>query len=351
MNRMVARALGGAASMIDRALVAAVRVRSGGQRSRAERLSHEERLPRLRRVRDLYAAGLAGGFFADPPAIAPALRDARALPHGGRVIDASWPSSSEPFLADIRARYLGHEENRTAHARLYLAASPRPAVVLIHGYLGGHYAVEERAWPIAWMMRRGLDVAVVALPFHGLRGAAAGGPPPFPGSDPRFTNEGFRQGIADLRALIRWLRERGAPHVGAMGMSLGGYTTALLATVEELAFAVPIIPLSSIADFARDQGRLGSGAEADAQHRALEEANVVVSPFARPSRVPGERMLVVGAEADRITPINQAERLARHFGAPLRRLPGGHLMQLWRRDAFRAARGLWQRLGITAGGG
>src|SRR5258708_6261513 len=84
-------------------------------------------------------------------------------------------------------------------------------------------------------------------------------PPPFPGNDPRFGNEGFRQAVADLRVLMTLLRERGAPSVGIMGMSLGGYASALLATVQrDLAFAVPMIPLASLANAARDQGRLGS---------------------------------------------------------------------------------------------
>jgi predicted alpha/beta hydrolase family esterase len=148
--------------------------------------------------------------------------------------------------------------------------------------------------------------------------------------------------------LIDVLRDRGAPSIGVMGMSLGGYTTALLATLNEgLSFAVPIIPLASIADFARDQCRLGTGEKTELQHRALEAANAVVSPLSRPSLVPPERMLIVGAEADRITPIAHAERLAKHFGAPLLRVTGGHLMQVWRREAFREVQKLWQRLDVV----
>jgi predicted alpha/beta hydrolase family esterase len=108
-----------------------------------------------------------------------------------------------------------------------------------------------------------------------------------------------------------------------------------------------VIPLASIADFARDQGRLGAGERAATQHRALEQANWVVSPFARPSRLTPDRVLVVGARSDRITPVAHAERIAAHFGAELVCLGGGHLMQLWRRDAFRAAKALWSRLGIV----
>jgi pimeloyl-ACP methyl ester carboxylesterase len=57
-------------------------------------------------------------------------------------------------------------------------------------------------------------------------------------------------------------------------------------------------------------------------------------------------MLVVGAEAHRITPIAHAERIARDFDAPLHRFPGGHLLQLGRAEAFREVRRLWQRLGF-----
>jgi pimeloyl-ACP methyl ester carboxylesterase len=164
----------------------------------------------------------------------------------------------------------------------------------------------------------------------------------------RYAHAGFRQAIADLRVLIDLLRDRGAPSVGVMGMSLGGYTTALLGTLEpNLSFAVPVIPLASIADFARDQGRLGTGESATIQHRALEQANWVVSPFARKSLLSPERVLVVGARADRITPLAHAERIATHFDAPLVCLTGGHLMQLWRRDAFRATKALWCRLGLV----
>jgi pimeloyl-ACP methyl ester carboxylesterase len=216
-------------------------------------------------------------------------------------------------------------------------------VVLIHGYLGGHWGIEERAWPLEWMRRIGLDVALALLPFHALR--SGGNPPRVPGADARYNNEGFRQAMWDLRSLIGYLKARGAPAVGVMGMSLGGYATSLLATVEEgLSFAVPIIPLASIADFARDHGRLGGRHESPAQHQALEEASWLVSPFARRSKVASDRMLIVGAEADRITPIAQAERLARHFSAPLHRLYGGHLLQLGRGEAFREIRRLLHRL-------
>ncbi len=353
MNPIALRLLGSAASTVDRAVVAALQMSNRRVRAAPESLSHDERLALLAEIRNAYGSpelvSDADAYFIPPPPVRPRERRVRELPWGGECLGLSWESAFAPFHGSVRDAYLGHVPNRTAHARLYAGpGGGRPAVILVHGYMAGQWGIEERIWPIRWMNRHGLDVALAILPFHGPRARTDGGAPPFPGADPRFTNEGFRQVVADLRVLAAVLRDRGAPSVGVMGMSLGGYSTALLATVQrDLAFAVPIIPLSSIADFARDQGRLGSGHRALLQHSALEEANRVVSPLVRPSLVPGERVLVIGAEGDRITPIAHAERLARHFDAPLLRLHGGHLLQTWRTPAFQAVKAMLRRNGIV----
>ena len=353
MTPLSHRLLGSAAATFDRAVVAAMQLKNRSVRARPEALGHDERMTRLEAIRDTYGAPelvtREDAYFEAPPAIRPTERIVRTLAWGGTAVDLSWPSHVEPFAREMREGYLAHTRNRTAYARLFARTTPRPTAILIHGYMAGQWGLEERAWPVRWMNARGLDVAIVLLPFHALRGDAGASAPPFPGADPRLTNEGFRQAIGDIRALLRHLRERGAPLVGAMGMSLGGYTTSLLATVErELAFAVPIIPLASVADFARDQGRLGTSHEAALQHAALEAANHVVSPFARPPLVPKDRVLVLGASSDRITPIAHAERIARHFDAPLVRFHGGHLLQFGRADGFREVRRMLERAGVIA---
>jgi len=349
MSSLALRLLGSAASTVDRAVVAAFGMGDRRGRSAVAALSHEEKLVRLAQVRDTYGTARfvadADAYFVPPPRLVPRERRVRDLPWGGECLELSWESAFEPLHVPVRDKYLAYAHNRTAHARFYgTRKASRPAVIVVHGYMQGQWAIEERMWPIRWMNARGLDVAVAVLPFHGVRARPEGGAPPFPGSDPRMANEGFRQVVADLRVLAAVLRERGAPSVGVMGMSLGGYSVSLLATVEpDLAFVVPMIPLASIADSARDQGRLGSGESANELHAALEAAYRVVSPFARPSLVPKERILVIGAEDDRVTPIGHAERLAKHFDAPLLRLHGGHILQTWRGPAFRAVKTMWRR--------
>ncbi len=333
------RVVGLAAQALDRAAVSAVHLRSAKRHVEREGWSFETRLSLLERTRDAYAHGLAEGasFFPEPPRTPFKLervRDLRSAPGAGDagVFDATWTSEVSPWLPGLEGLVGTRHRNRTACARLFLGGKGRPVVICIHGYLGGHFMVEERKFPVNAFFRAGLDIALPVLPYHALRAdPGAVSVPPFPSVDPRVTNEGFRQAISDLRALLRFFRARGAPAVGVIGTSLGGYVTALLATLDpELAFAVPIVPLSSVADFARDHGELGQGSEAARMHAAYEEANRVVSPFARPLAIDPSRTFVLGAEADRVTGMSQASRVAEHFNAPLETIAGGHLLQLWR---------------------
>jgi pimeloyl-ACP methyl ester carboxylesterase len=253
-------------------------------------------------------------------------------------------------LPEIREEYLGTLQNQFAYARLFESHTPRPVAILVHGYLMGRLAVDERIWPIGRFDELGLDSALVVLPFHGRRADPnRTSRPEFPGRDPRIANEGFRQVIGEIRALAAWLRRRGHPAVGVIGMSLGGYAAALAATVEaELDFVVPIIPLASLADFAFEQGSLSESPELRArEHALLERVYGLASPLARTPLVAPERLLVLGGKADRITPLSHARRLAHHLRAPLATWHGGHLLQLGRNDAFDRIAELVRRVGVV----
>ena len=352
---MIRRVLSQAASQFDMAVSSMIVARSRSNRvARGESLGHDDRMRWLEKIDAIYGDrthfAAPDDFFARKGPLEPEQIAVRSFGRGGRVVDVCWRSRNRVFCEDVSTVYLANRANHTVTSRMYLHNDrPRPVAVLVHGYLGGHFQWEERVWPIQWLFDRGVDIVLATLPFHGVRGDVdRKGSPIFPGSDPRITVEGFRQAVVDTRDLVDVLTTNGAPAVGMMGMSLGGYTTALMATVEpRLAFAVPMIPLASLADFAREQGRLvGSDDEQDLQHVALERAHSVVSPLARPLRIAPERVLVLGAEGDRITPIDHARRIASHFDAPMETFVGGHLLQFGRGAAFRSVGRLIGNLGL-----
>ena len=331
-------ALGRTASGVDVTLVrlalAATRRKGGRVRELDQRLRYYEEMG------DRYASLDQAEFYADPGAIRPLHERVVQRLSGGKVVDVSWESGYEPRLASARASFLRHRENRTAHVRLFRHDhAPAAAVVWIHGYRGGPFAIEQRICRAREMYEAGLDVALFAMPFHGSRAPMRSlRAPLFPsqGSIER-TNEGFGQAIWDLRGLTAWMRERHAPSVGVVGMSLGGYTASLLATVDpSLAFVVPFVPLADITDavVAHDAMR-GISIGAPIQE-ASRHALRIHRPLARTLVIPSARVLVVGAEADRITGRAHAESLAAHFEAETAWFRGGHILQYGRRDGFRA---------------
>jgi pimeloyl-ACP methyl ester carboxylesterase len=316
-------------------LVLRAQHRSVGDDAYVRTLDPAQRLARLRELEALYGdpALLSPTGFLVPPA--PADPELRRVADG--CFDARWPSAYAPWNPETVEPWMAADANRTAHARLFPSERPGPVVLFLHGYGAGHFGVEERLWPTAALRRQGWSVIFPALPLHGRRAVPGRAlKPTFPGADPRLVNEGFRQATHDLRALIGWLRHQGYGPIGAWGMSLGGYTTALLATVEpDLAFAGLIIPLGSIADYAHRHGRLGQGAQAEAMHAALERVNAPISPYTRAPVLSPDRVRIVAARHDRITGVAQAERLGRHFGVEPTVCAGSHILQLGVRGAFR----------------
>lgn len=347
LGRMVGRIGTRLGSALDGALVGAARIgfarNSGPHRDRSRLLAEATEFYRRPEL-------LAGdGFFPPPELARPLERRVRSLPDG-EVVEVTFPSTFRPRWERMERAYLEHAENQTAHVRMFRHTSPRASILCLHGYAGGRQFFSERAFEVEWLYKLGLDVSLFVLPFHGPRASPGHGTAPiWPSPQVARTNEGFAHAIHDLRAWIGWLRARGAPHVITTGMSLGGFTTALLATVEPLDFAAPMIPVAAWADLFWGHGE-------DSRERALAEAEgitlermraalEVTSPLARLPKLAGERVLVIDAAGDRIAPRQHAAWLADHFRARRLTFGGGHVLQLGRGKAFRA---LAQRLGELA---
>lgn len=350
MQKATRHLMGAAAAAVDLAVRRTTIARSGrGKATRA--LRHEVRLALMQRLIERYERLHAfDTFFREPRAISP-IEDVRKIfSEGGRVVDVHWSADYRTFLPEIQEQYDRVLQNHTATARLVLHDRPRPVTILVHGYLGGMHRVERRIWPIPFLRTLGMDVALFVLPFHGRRSRGRLYElPPFPGADPRITNEGFRQAVGDLRDFVSFLLQRGHPRIGLMGMSLGGFTSALTATLDpRLSFVIPIVPMASVADAARLNGHLGGNPEQEArEHAALETTLRITSALARPPLLSPDRALVIGGENDQITPIDQAQKLARHFRCRLETMPGGHLVQLGRAEKFRLVGRFLDEIGVV----
>jgi hypothetical protein len=276
------------------------------------------------------------GYHRTPPPLR------RARLEGRRQADLayerlSFRSEYEPHAEEPgRERWLGYAPNRTAHAWvLRHTGAPRPWIVCVPGYRMGSPLVDFTGFRARWLHRRlGLNVAIPVLPFHGPRRVGRRSGDGYFSGDFVDTVHAQAQALWDVRRLVGWLRDREAPGIGVYGVSLGAYTTALLAATEpDLDCVVAGVPA---ADFPRLVRSHVPGVVFRAAERLgfcferIERLLRVVSPFALDPAVPGERCYVYAGLVDRLASPDHARDLWEHWGRPrVAWYHGGHVSFLW----------------------
>ncbi len=225
-----------------------------------------------------------------------------------------------------RERWLGYTENDQVQALVLQYHDPRPWVVCIHGALMGRGAVDLRLFRARHLHDDlGLNVVLPVLPLHGPRkhrGAA------FPGEDVLDNVHAAAQAVWDIRRLIAWIRtQQPDSPIGLNGMSLGGYVSALVASLEDgLTCAVLGVPVADLIDVL---GRHAGLREDDPRRRTLalaEPLGRMVSPLSLLPRVPMRGRFIYAGVADRLVhPRDQVLRLWELWGRPeIEWYQGGH---------------------------
>ena len=201
MLRDIFRAVTGATAAIDRGVLRVMERQMSSTTPRD--------LPRDAREKLLQLATAYRGapFFPEPPALGDAdVTEAREPDaYDAPVTAIRFASGYRPFLPLYRDEHHRRIENHTVHARLY-GTGRRPVMVCLHGWGGGTWWFEERAFVIGYWLRRGFDVALFQLPHHGERTRGRSGAL-FPSANLIRTNESFGQAIWDLRAFAAFARE------------------------------------------------------------------------------------------------------------------------------------------------
>jgi dienelactone hydrolase len=285
------------------------------------------------------------GWLADPTSyhhLPPELTSPIVRPDQSWGMDfehMQFVSGYEPHAKEAgRERWLGYKPTRTAHAWVLRHRDrPRPWLVCVHGYRMGFPVADFHAFRARWLHRElGLNVIFPVLPLHGPRKVG------------RRSGDGFfsirfmdmvhaeAQAIWDLRRILDWIRGQGVEDVGVYGVSLGGYTAALLSGFDPdlrcVVAGMPTVCLATLLQEHAPRRMLALAEQAELGWESALRVLRVVSPLAVKPRVPRANRFIYAGAADRVVPQDHITRLWSHWEEPvLRWFEGSHLSFTWER--------------------
>jgi dienelactone hydrolase len=226
------------------------------------------------------------------------------------------------FASPIKS---GVENNDVVRGRFEPAGKDwqrRPSVILLHGW----NAEMQYQWLCPFwaqlLARAGVNAFMFELPYHGAR--RPGRPiQNFLSGNLLHVMGATRQSLADLRALAIWLREQGAPSVGAWGVSLGAWLAGLAAAHQgEIDLGVMVTPVVRMDRALRDLPFCDAIRE---DLRGLDEEFRLLNLVVHPARLASDRMLVVASELDLFVAGETIDELAAAWRPEIWKFQHGHI--------------------------
>lgn len=324
------------ASLVATAMIPSVLTTAlGREHSRRER-------ERLQFYRDLAAEHDPVRSFPAPTAL-PRISARRANPVAeriarGRVENVSFTSSFEAINPSMRDTWKKLGRNNVARFQHWRHDDgPRPTLCVIHGFMGSAYLFNGLFFSLPWFYRSGYDVVLFTLPFHGARAEKLS---PFSGYG-YFSHgmsgfaEAMAQAVHDFRSVVDYLEFTGVQRVALTGLSLGGYTSALLAAIEpRLQAVIPNVPVvevdSEIRDWFPANLVLNGGQKLGrVDYEEFSAATAYHCPLNYPPLVAKDRRLIITGLGDRLAPPEQAQMLWEHWDrCALHWFPGNHVLHV-----------------------
>jgi dienelactone hydrolase len=263
----------------------------------------------------------------------------------GTVDNIAFRSSFTAINPAMRKQWSAFTSNNIVRAQHWRHDDgPRPTLCVIHGFMGSSYLLNGLFFSLPWYYRSGYDVLLYTLPFHGRRAEKYS---PYSGFGYFATGlsgfaESMAQAVHDFRSVVDYLRHTGVQRVALTGISLGGYTSALLATVEDrLEAVIPNCPVVAPAKL------FGEWFPANALVKlGLRLANINRDEFNAgisyhcalnyPPVIPKDRRMIITGLGDRLAPPDQSVMLWEHWDhCALHWFPGSHGLHVSQLDYLR----------------
>jgi hypothetical protein len=203
-------------------------------------------------------------------------------------------------------------------------------VILVHGWRSENIDRLKKGF-LDPFMALGYNMYFVSLPYHMERSSGADYSGEYMiSADVERTIHACRQAVAEIRALIHWLKKYRGGKVILVGFSLGGLMVNLTSTVEEQIDGLVAMMYANKLSHTVWNTRIGKYIQKDLEsngfnYHQLQAHWAILEPAQKPSKVPKENMLFILGTYDRYVEIEDANSLWEAWDRPKRLLyPCGH---------------------------
>jgi dienelactone hydrolase len=237
-----------------------------------------------------------------------------------------------------------HPENDGARGEYYIRRdNPEPVnVIVIHGWRMEHLQRVHKMFTQTFL-QAGYDLYFPTIPYHfdrALEGSYSG--EHLVTADVDHSIRSMRQTIAELRALIRWVKQHRGGKIVVVGVSMGGYFSNMMAVTEENTDYVISVMYGNSLTYSVWNSRIGRFIKQDLLQGGMTREELqkhweILEPTRWTLKIKPDKMLFLHGMYDEYVHPADAEALWEAWGRPRRILyPCGHAgIVLYRRHMAR----------------
>lgn len=173
----------------------------------------------------------------------------------GNIIEALAPNKFQPMNPYFKEKYWDYHQHKNIKFELWQhEGAARPTYIFMHGYNADGFNINHIIFSAKKLYRDGFNICFLVLPFHNGKLSLKTSVWNFFGHGPAYSSEVFANAVSNCRSLISYLLEQNvASKVGIGGISLGGFVSSLVLSVDErVKSAILLAPVYNAPDIFMD---------------------------------------------------------------------------------------------------